>query len=78
MVHGKRECFSSPQIIKTLRQIKESSVWVNAEGYNEKESKKRKSGFRWRFMIESRKRRCDHEQDRISGLDRIGLVDMLN
>lgn len=40
------ECLSSPQIIKMLRQIKESLVLVNAEGLNEKESEKGWSGFR--------------------------------
>lgn len=40
MVHEIRECFSLPQIIKTLRQIEERLVWVDAEGLQEKESNK--------------------------------------
>lgn len=43
-----------------------------------KKNPRNESGFRWEFMIESSKRRCDHEQGRINRLDRIGLVDMLN
>lgn len=45
MVHGSRECFASPQIIKILRQMEESLVWVNAEGLNEKRIQERMEWF---------------------------------
>ena len=51
---------------------------VNEEGFNEKESKKVGSDFRQRFMIESSKGRCDHDQDRTSRLDKVGLAVMLD
>lgn len=70
--------FSSDQIIKALRKIEGNLVLVNAEGLNEKESKNGWNSFTKGLMIKSSKGRCDHEQDRISRLDKINLVDMLD
>lgn len=57
--------------------MEESLVQVNAEGLNEKRIQERMEWFQ--IGVHDRiKSRCDDEQDRISSLDEVGLVDMLN
>lgn len=57
--------------------MERSLVWVNAEGLNEKIIQERMEWFQ--IGVHDRiKSRCDHEQDKISSLDEVGLVDMLN